>query len=180
MTKHSTSYKTVGNLRHITSVHNAMSIAVNKTYQNGMNVGHYDGGLNILGVLGEYPNTQPVGRGAELIFSWSGLVSEPLPHDAYDCFSPNVLFDFNGSGDFYKNNDPRYFLPIGSKGISLDYILINDVQSLIELIACKSGGVKRKVMEKNWFYMPWLQPIFDQVRDINLDCARGKIKIEIK
>ena len=52
-------------LIHITSPERALNIISKGAYITDNNPGHYDAGMNFLGVLGEYPNTQPT-RGAKV------------------------------------------------------------------------------------------------------------------
>lgn len=54
--------------------------------------------------------------------TWNGKVSIPLRYDVHEHDTPNVLFDFNGSGDHFPNNDPRYFLPYGSENLKIDIV----------------------------------------------------------
>lgn len=113
MTRHATYQRSV-DLVHITSPEVGMEMIASGAYRSFNNFGHYDGGMNFCGVLGQVPNTHPKGQGARLHCKWDGPVSVPLPPAAYDYHTPNVLFDFNGSGQHYQNKDPRYFLPYGS------------------------------------------------------------------
>ena len=46
---------------------------------------------------------------------------------------PNILYDFNGSGRHFDNLDPRYLLPVGSKGLILKHIVINDEDELLRI-----------------------------------------------
>ena len=68
-------------LIHVTSPERALNIIREGAYITDNNPGHYDAGMNFLGVLGEYANTQPT-RGAKIHFKWHGEVSDPLPYDA--------------------------------------------------------------------------------------------------
>lgn len=82
----------------------------------------YDGGMNFLGVLGEVPNHQLHDRDVVISCEWSGKISPPLHHEAGRPYEPNILYDYNGSGFHFPNNDPRYILPIGSKGLVLNKV----------------------------------------------------------
>ena len=42
---------------------------------------------------------------------------------------PNILYDYNGSGEHFQNNDPRYLLPIGSNGLLLNKIEFLDSEA---------------------------------------------------
>ena len=114
------------NLTRITSPVLALKMFKEKAYFQSYPQGHYDAGMNFLGVLGQNSNTQPTKRGAKVYFDWDNTtpssVSPPLAPSVTKHHTPNVLFDFNGSGNHFPNNDPRYFLPYGSNGLILKKI----------------------------------------------------------
>jgi len=131
-------------LTHITSPENALSIIYRKAYLTENNTGHYDAGMNFLGTLGEYKNTQPKKRGSKIHCEWHGITSQPLPFDSYNYHTPNILFDFNGSGNHHPNNDPRYFLPYGSTGLIVKKIELEEgfeEESLVEWWVNLKGGI---------------------------------------
>lgn len=132
-------------LIHITSPENALSMISEGAYCTGNNPGHYDAGMNFLGVLGEYKNTQPKKRGALVHCEWHGKVSAPFSYDQYNYHTPDILFDFNGSGLHYRNNDPRYFLPYGSSGLIVKEV---ELEKSVELEAL----VQLCVSQKNCLY----------------------------
>jgi hypothetical protein len=127
------------NLIRITSPILALKIFKDKAYFQSHPQGHYDAGMNFLGVLGQNSNTQPTKVGAKVYFEWDNSkpnsVSPPLPPSVTSHHTPNVLFDFNGSGEHETNNDPRYFLPYGSSGLILKKIELEaqyDEQKLVK------------------------------------------------
>lgn len=164
-------------LRHITSVSNALSIAKTRIFQSNGAAQSYDGGMNFLGVLGEYSNTQPVARGAELICSWSGKVSAPLKWDRPIQHKADELLDFNGSGNFHQNNDPRYLLPIGSVGLRIDRIVIHDFKALVNVALAKESATHRFLYRRGWVRTSSLDAALLKLEDLNSECARGQITI---
>lgn len=170
---------TISNLRHITSVSNAIAIAQTNMFANGKSIAHYDGGMNFLGVLGENSNTQPNARGAILVCSWDGAVSQPLRWDTYSVRTPGVLQDFNGSGEHFQNNDPRYLLPKGSTGLRLDQIIIEDYQQLIDLSITDAGFFLTTLYKKGWINKNLVDRTFDLVKDINKQAKHGRLSIRV-
>lgn len=83
---------------------------------------NYDGGMNFLGILGEVPNHQLHDRDAMILCTWNGRISDPLPYEAGRPYQANILYDYNGSGNHFQNNDPRYILSIGSKNLILNKV----------------------------------------------------------
>lgn len=169
-------------LIHITSPENALSILRLKSYFSNNNTGHYDAGMNFLGVLGEYSNTQPT-RGAEIHCEWGGDVSEPLPPYANSYHTPNKLFDFNGSGNHYTNNDPRYFLPYGSGDLVVKKIVLEsgfNKASLVERWAQFKGGIyaflHRHDLAFNWL----LKQALKNLDDVNEQLASKKVTISVQ
>ncbi len=45
---------------------------------------------------------------------------------------PNVLYDFNGSGQHFDNPNPRYLLSIGSTDLILKHVVIYDENELLQ------------------------------------------------
>lgn len=62
-----------------------------------------------------------------------GEISEP--RDTYDIagMKPNILYDFNGSGQHFDNPDPRYLLPVGSTGLILKHVVIDNEDELLRI-----------------------------------------------
>ncbi|WP_143566731.1 hypothetical protein [Stenotrophomonas maltophilia] len=176
MTQHKTSYAVI-DIYHITSPAVALEMVVSQTFRSHYNFRSYDGGMNFCGVLGRVPNTQPVGSGARLHCKWDGLVSEPLSPESYDYHTPNVLFDFNGSGEYCRNNDPRYFLPYGSmiqvSGVECDPSALHDYY-------LSRSPFFRKSMYRfrsKEYQCAELQSLLDYY---NEQCAAGGVKLEIQ
>jgi len=166
-------------LEHITSVFSAFKIVENREYCSFNSVGHYDGGMSFLSVLGENANTQPKGRGATLVCSWEGLKSQPLPFDAFDCTQLNLLYDFNGSGKHFSNNDSRYFLPYGSKGLLVKEIRVADNALLLEgWCAIKKGPFHSGVFQ-TIFRSILLWRARTYLSHLNQVCAAGKVSVAI-
>ena len=91
---------------------------------------NYDAGMNFLGALGEHPNHQLSDRNVKIFCAWDGEVSQPLKWDDVGVKrQPNILYDYNGSGEHFQNNDPRYLLPIGSNGLLLNKIEFLDSEA---------------------------------------------------
>lgn len=172
---HPTHTKTVSNLIHITSPRNALLIARNKEFRSFNNPRHYDAGANFLSTLGEQANTQPVGRGAKLSCTWTGLVTNPLPNDAYDVHTPNILHDFNGSGAIFRNEDPRYFLPYESDGLILNSIEIQGDDQLETAWLSLQVGFFTKLFCRN----P-LAKARAELKELNTACASGKILLNVR
>lgn len=109
------------------------AIIENRRFDTPWAITEYDGGMNFLGTLGEVPVHELKNRSATLCFEWMGEISEP--RDTYDIagMKPNILYDFNGSGQHFDNPDPRYLLPVGSKGLILKHIVINDEDELLRI-----------------------------------------------
>lgn len=136
--------------------------------------------MNLLGVLGETSNTCPLERGAELICTWTGLVSDPVRYDEYGVHTPNVLFDFNGSGPHHSNNDPRYFLPIGSQGIVLNSINITSNAALLEDWCDLQGGLPLRLYKVGWRHESLLDKALAEVEALNLACGQGTFKLIVE
>jgi hypothetical protein len=177
---HSCQRETVVNLTHITWPLAALKIATTHTFLSPHNPGGYDGGMNFLGMLGEAGNTQPSGRGATLVCSWMGKVSAPLPHDAYGASTPDVLYDFNGSGEHFANNDPRYFLPFDSAGLVLDEVHFDSYDALLEGWCYLRGGLYAWLYEKGLFRSLLLQRARKDVAKLNGNCRRGVIQLAVQ
>jgi hypothetical protein len=167
-------------LRHITSVSNALLIAETGVFHSGCKAQSYDGGMNFLGVLGENSNTQPRERGAELLCSWIGKVSAPLLWDEPVTHEENKLLDFNGSGNFRQNNDPRYLLPVGSVGLRIDRIVIHDLNALVDDAMSKASAVDRFLYQHGWLRTFSLDTVFRKLAELNCKCARGKVTISVQ
>lgn len=177
---HPSQLKTVTNLKHITHPRVALLIAISREFRSPNNPGSYDGGANFLGVLGQTGNTQPMGCGATLTCTWAGQVSDPLRYDAYGYDTPEVLFDFNGSGPHFTNNDPRYFLPYGSNGLVLDSIKFDDEASLLMGWCYLSGGLYAWAYERNWFRNLLLAKARKAVERLNAACKTGQVLLSVR
>jgi len=177
---HPSQLKNVGNIRHITYPLAALRIAKRKTFYSQNNRGSYDGGANFIGVLGETENTHPKGRGAILVCCWIGQVSDPLPHDAYKCDVPDTLYDFNGSGLHFKNNDPRYFLPFDSKDLILCCVEFDDDQALLKGWSYMRGGIYAFLYEKELFHKYLLRKAVSEIGQLNAECKKGEIKLSVR
>jgi hypothetical protein len=173
-----TSIKTV-QLRHITSPYAAVQIANSGMFLSFNNPGHYDCGMNFLGVLGEYSNTQPKYRGATLLCTWTGEVSPPLHYEFRPHNLPNVLYDFNGSGKHFRNNDPRYLLPYESRGLVLNEINFDSENDLVPLwLANQKWFVK--VFCKIGLTNQWqLKRARHFTNELNKKCRNGKVLIDV-
>jgi hypothetical protein len=166
---------------HITSPDRALNIINLGCYLTKNNPGHYDAGMNFLGVLGEYPNTQPT-RGAKIHCEWNGAVSAPLEYDSYNYHDPNVLFDFNGSGNHFPNNDPRYFLPYGSDGVIVRRIELEDDYNQEEFIKQWSkikGGLFLFLCRFEIFHNFLLKKALKNLQDVNQRLATNRVTIAV-
>lgn len=169
-------------LIHITSPERALNIIRMRTYSTNNNFGHYDAGMNFLGVLGEYSNTQPT-RGAKIYCEWHGATSNPLPFSAYDCHVPNILYDFNGSGNHFYNNDPRYFLPYDSNGVVVKKIELEkefDEKALINYWAKMQGGFYPFFSQFERFHKWFLKEALLHVKEVNEKLASEPVIIAVK
>ncbi|MBS7809272.1 hypothetical protein [Variovorax sp. PCZ-1] len=123
---------TVKNLRHKTCPTAALEIITSRQYHcKDRNILGYDAGMNFLGELGELNNHGLHHKTVTLICSWDGLVSGPMPWKNLSSRQANLLCDYNGSGNHFQNNDPRYFLPIGSDGLTLNAIEFTDESAIL-------------------------------------------------
>ncbi|MEL0639067.1 hypothetical protein V6260_00410 [Pseudoalteromonas aliena] len=170
------------NLIHITSPDRALNIIHNRSYYTKKPFKNYDAGMNFLGVLGEYANTQPT-RGSKIHCEWSGAVSEPLTYDAYDYHTPNILFDFNGSGVHFPNNDPRYFLPYNSGNLVIKRIELEDKfdeEALIEKWLEIKGGAYPYLQKIKFLKKYLLKNALRYLQDINKKLASEEVTISVK
>lgn len=164
---------------HITSPFKAINIAEKRRYKSLNEYGGYDAGMNFIGELGEYRNTQPKGRGAKLHVIWRGEISDPVQFDECNCNRPNVLYDYNGSGEHFPNNDPRYFLPYGSSGLRVTKIEFENEEALIE------GWAHYKKSWPLWLYNKKLfKPLLKRLaltsqRRLNQAINAGEVVIDI-
>jgi len=136
--------------------------------------------MNFLGSLGEYQNTQPRARGAKIHFVWEGEVSSPVPFDEYGCDKPNLLYDFNGSGEHYLNNDPRYFLPYRSEGLKVQYIEFDNDEVFLEGWVQFKKGLAQLFYNKGLFKKYLRVAAFRYREKLEEDAATGNIKISIQ
>ncbi len=167
-------------LRHITSVFNAISIAEGGIFRASDSGQAYDAGMNLLGVLGESSNTWPRARGAELVCSWHGKVSPPLCWDRFVNHEANVMLDFNGSGNVYQNNDPRYLLPIGSQGLQIDRIVIHDLKEYVDVCVVKASAAHPFLYRRGWVRTTALDDAIGRLANLSLKCERGEITLRIE
>lgn len=170
------------NLIHITSPDRALNIIFNSSYSTNKPSKNYDAGMNFLSELGEYKNTQPT-RGCKIHCEWHGCVSKPLPYDAYDYHASNVLFDFNGSGEHFPNNDPRYFLPYGSeklviKNIELESIF--DEEVLIEKWLEIKGGAYPYLQKFKFLKSYLLKQALNYLQEVNEELASEVVTISVQ
>lgn len=105
----------------------------NRRFDTPWEITEYDGGMNFLGTLGEVPVHELGNRSATLCFEWKGKVSEPRAVSDIAGMEPNILYDYNGSGRHFDNPDPRYLLPVGSTGLILKHIVIDDENELLRI-----------------------------------------------
>ena len=117
-------------LKHKTFFYNSLSILQDKIFYTEASLrggndekicsNYYDAGINFLPNKGEVNNHQIRNRDSYLIFNYSGAISNILrPEEGVYEKKANILYDYNGSQDFFENNDPRYLLRFGSKGLQL-------------------------------------------------------------
>lgn len=175
---HKTTIKKISNLRHITYARTGFLIAQHGFWSN-FDLGHYDAGANFLGVLGEQDNTHPEGKGATLFCTWDGEVSDPLPYDSYHTDKPNVLYDFNGSGPHFENQDPRYFLPYGSKGLILNRIDFDSEEALLYGYCYLRGAPYSDLYERGERHDAMLAEAKAYRDKLNAQCNDGKIMLSV-
>jgi hypothetical protein len=170
----------LSNLIHITAARIVFEIVEKGAFHsNGVNQ-HYDGGMNLLGVLGQYANTEPKCSGARLICSWAGKVSSPLPFTYTGPQSKNVMLDFNGSGAHFPSNDPRYLLPNGSAELIVDDIQFDSDDQLLEGWCYFRSGTRAKLHKRGLFPKVLLWEAKREVSQIRLKCKNGEIKLNVK
>ena len=180
---HPTQTLIISSLRHRLYPWVALVVSTSGIFHTGGRGKNYDAGANFLGVLGQQANHQIDDRTATLVCKWSGLVTCPLPYDANDVHTPNVLHDFNGSGDHFSNNDPRYFLPNESSGLVLEGIEFDNDDELLKGWCLSRNrffhwlyGLKNR---PKWITRRLLLAAKHQVKDINAACKAGKITLRI-
>ncbi len=154
----------------------------NQRFDTPFDVGNYDGGLNFLGVLGQVKVHEIENRTATLCFEWKGAVSEPKAKDDYKDLKPNVLYDFNGSGNHFDNPDPRYLLPVGSSGLILKSIVIDDENELLRHWLLRKGfyyrtyqWIKKMPLIRNYL----LSKAWHEIYELNKLCRAGTFVISI-
>lgn len=167
-------------LTHITSAENAFNILSSQCFCSMNNYGSYDGGMNFLGVLGENANTQPKDRGARIHFLWEGKVSDPISWDAYNYDSPNILYDFNGSGKHFPNNDPRYFLPYNSEGLKVTKLEFDSEDKMLEGWCNRQKGILLTIYNMKVFNNFLLRCLKNYLNTINYSIRSGNLTITIK
>lgn len=169
----------VNNLKHITRPEIALKIADTGTFVSHGSNGHYDGGMNFIGVLGQNQNTQPRGTGATIICEWPGKVSTPLPYDYPGPKNPNELMDFNGSSQKYSNNDPRYLLPNGSCGLLVKDILFDNEEKLLEGWCYFKGGIRKRLYKCKVGRGALLFEARRYLARVQKRCQAGEIKVNV-
>lgn len=175
--------QTTTDIIHITSPENALSIIIKKAYTTYNNPGHYDAGMNFLGILGEHNNTHPTSRGSKIHCEWLGKVSCPLPYNATSYHTPNILFDFNGSGYHYPNNDPRYFLPYDSEGLIVRKVELEkdyDKESFTLWWAYQKGWPYTFLHKFKFFHSFLLKKSLKHLQNVNNCLATQETKISIQ
>lgn len=180
---HQTNQQTVVNLRHRTYPRVAFVVANAALFRSRKSSPHYDAGANFLGSLGQKNNHQLGDRKAELVCTWTGNVSIPLPPAASNVHTADVLFDFNGSGIHFQNNDPRYFLPNGSKGLILNRIEFDSDVAMLEGWCAFKGGFVEKLYSLSWL-PEWVKSMLlekaqQEVRRLNERCTKGEVLLKV-
>ncbi|EKO3807989.1 hypothetical protein NTE05_005267 [Vibrio harveyi] len=173
----------VTKLNRITSPVIAMKMIEERTHFANYDNGHYDAGMNFLGVLGENSNTHPTTRGAIVEFEWKGAVSNPLPPSCTVHHTPNVLYDFNGSGNHFQNNDPRYFLPYGSNGLVIKKVTLEKNYNKQNIVSdwCGYKKGKYRFLSKLPFAENMLFSLFKSELDaINKNLSDETITISVR
>lgn len=111
-----------------------------------------------------------------------GEISEP--RDTYDIvgMKPNILYDFNGSGQHFDNPDPRYLLPVGSTGLILKHVVIDDEDELLRIWCLRRNIYHSKYrLLKN---IPILRDVllhraWQEIYRINEECRKNTFVISI-
>ncbi|TPH27812.1 hypothetical protein [Haemophilus haemolyticus] len=184
-------------LKHKTFFYNSLSILRDKTFYTEASLrggndekicsNYYDSGINFLPNKGEVNNHEIGNRDSYLIFNYSGKISNILPPEAgvYEK-EANILYDYNGSQDFFENNDPRYLLRFGSKDLQLIRIEkannLND-GSFVECLSTYLGGkwkfyaflYKKCSFVKNYYLNKFNQKFIE----INEELGKNPVSIEI-
>ena len=173
-----TSVATV-DIKHITSPAIALAIIRSRRYSSFNNPGSYDCGMNFIGSLGEYANTQPSQRGATLHCKWTGSVSVPLPYEFRPHNKPNILYDFNGSGLHYKNNDPRYILPYGSLGLVVNRVEFDTEKDLIDAWLSTQGRLIKSLYRIQFMMHSISKRTLREIDNLNELLQDGTLTIEI-
>jgi hypothetical protein len=162
----------VMNIRHKTTPQAALKIAIcRQFYCAGRTPLHYDYGMNFLGCLGEVNNHQLYEKTAILVCTWNGKVSVPLPYDALSGRQPNLLCDYDGSGNHFSNKDPRYLLPLGSHGLILNSIEYKDEPEMLEAWL--------NLKNYKWFLKWRYGQARKAIEDLNAQCAKGTVKLQV-
>ena len=184
-------------LIHKTFFYNSLSILRDKIFytEASLRGGHdeelcsnyYDAGINFLPDRGEVPNHQIGKRDSFLIFDYSGKKSNVLPPEQGGyAKAADILYDYNGSQDIFDNNDPRYLLRFGSKGLQLIRIVKAknlENESFVECLSKYLGGkwkfyaflYKKCPLVKNYY----LNKFNKKFTEINNELGKNPVSIEI-
>lgn len=95
---------------------------------------------------------------------------------------PNVLYDFNGSGQHFDNPNPRYLLSIGSTDLILKHVVIYDENELLQIWYLRRNIYHRKYrLMKNTpiFRDIWLHRTWQKIYWINEECRKNTFVISI-
>jgi len=163
---------TIINLRHKTTAIQALRIAVSRQFIcEGRTPRHYDAGMNFLGDLGQVPNHHLDQKNVTLICTWAGAVSAPMPWEILSGRRPNVMCDYNGSGNHFQNNDPRYLLPMGSTGLLVNRIEYTE-ESCMTDAWLDLRGYRYFRQLRTWYAK-------NAIMALNAECAAGSVVLSV-
>lgn len=154
-------------------------ILKNKRFDSPWSPGDYDAGMNFLGVQGELKVHELHYRTATLYFEWLGEVSAPRRKEDYKDLKPNVLYDFDGSGKHFANPDPRYLLPVGSRGLILKHIQIDDEATLLRLWCARNIPMPRQLSKIPILRQRYLSKAWHEIYLINQKLRKEKLEIDV-
>lgn len=162
------------------NIDRALQIFRDKCFYSPWELGERDGGMNFLGIQGEQKVHELHFRTATLLFEWQGDISPPMREKDYPNVKPNILYDFNGSGNHFPDPEPRYLLPIGSKGLILKSIQIDNEDYLLHTWKVRHPNWRNKFLWLPCVKNDILNQAWHELYEINQYLRTNKFVIDIR
>lgn len=161
------------------NIDRAFKIVKNRRFDSPWWPGEYDASMNFLGVQGELKVHELHHRTATLCFEWLGEVSAPRRKEDYKDLKPNVLYDFDGSGKHFANPDARYLLPVGSSGLILKHIQIDDEDTLLRLWCARNIPMPHRLSKIPMLRQYYLSKAWHEIYTINQHLRKTKLIVDV-